>query len=85
MKSKKIILTTAHSELDSHRDLTLWKKLMKEEYGNENCNPRYNADSLKYQINPFCSRIGHEDPFPPDEIKNGDIHLVNPNHSVMII
>ncbi len=108
LKTKKIILTTAHSELDSCRDLKLWKEIIHDvlqeddenggvDDGNENGGvdrkSRDNGDtmtktaihSLKYEINPFASRMSYQDPFPPKDFKNGEFHNVNPNHSVLKI
>ena len=82
LKTNKKILTTAHSQLDSRRDLELWIELLFSK--KKNCE-RTNA-TISYDMNPFASRMGYEDPFPPDYVtKNKGVHLVNPNHSMLIL
>lgn len=58
------VLLTAHSEKDAYRDALLLKNV-------------YDLE-VKYQLNPFRSRILYEDPFDKD-------HIVRPNHFVAII
>ncbi len=76
IKTRKTILTTAHSSLDCQRDLEVWNSIISRneiEKGNS---------ILNYDLNPFASRMSYRDPFPS---KDGEIHFVNPNHSVLKI
>lgn len=84
LKTERKIVTTAHSELDSQRDLEVWKEVIDKDR-KENHNGKKKIDALKYELNPFASRISYQDPFPPDDIMENGFHMVNPNHSILII
>jgi hypothetical protein len=76
LKTRKSILTTAHSSLDCQRDLEVWNSIISE-------NEVQKGNSiLNYNLNPFASRMCYRDPIPS---KYGEIHFVNPNHSVLKI
>ena len=79
LKTGKPIVTTAHSDLDSQRDIEIWNSILKsEEYD-------YDVNKLNYQLNPFASRMSYKDPFPPKAYSCNEVYHVNPNYSVMTI
>ena len=68
-KTQKPILLTAHSELDSERDLKVVEQILSRNVTDE---------KLRYKKNPFSSRLESVDPFP---LEAGQRHLTRANHS----
>jgi len=95
LKTNKAIISTAHSKLDSERDLMLWKDFIlsvheqhQEEKERDEC--RFGD----YESNIFASKMAFKDPFTTLNEKNDDngsncggdsVHIVNPNHSILKI
>ena len=71
LKTKKRIITTAHSEIDSERDWKLWSS--------QGLFFERTPPLLRYERNPFASKMSFEDPFPTEE---DGVARVSPNYSI---
>ena len=72
-KTKKPTLITAHSEIDSERDLKIVQQMLSHDVAGE---------KLQYKKNPFSSRLESVDPFP---LEAGQRHVTRANHSYISI
>lgn len=72
-KTKKPTLITAHSDLDSERDLKIVEQILSRDVAGE---------KLRYRKNPFSSRLESVDPSPQE---SGQRHMTRANHSYISI
>ena len=75
LKTNRPVLLTAHSTMDASRD---WSVLQ----NRSEIQTSSSGIDIGYQLNPYASRMEFIDPFPTDKQL---IHVVRPNHSVLLL
>lgn len=80
IETNKPILFTSHSTIDADRDSKVLEKMLM----NDNVN---NSDRIvKYEPNPYASRMKFVDPFPTfPKADDTSVHLVRPNDQVLLL